>query len=280
MIIEGPIILVSDESEQLDSSSLRNAELISFVLDIAGKTVDFRIYVTAEQATLADIVPLAREFSTKLTTLFLENLREDGETIPCRKGCSACCNYLVPLSVPEIFRLREELLAMPSDYSVRILRSCLDTAGKILGEKPRGFYLKNSSKSSQPHMGVVSEWYGGLKLACPFLSEDVCILYEQRPLACREHIATGTNLFCQPDHKDESTVAPMPISVVEAVGCLTAELENLDIEAIMLPLAFAWAEDNLWRSKRSWPTETMVRRFVEILKLIASENSAQAALSP
>ena len=40
-----------------------------------------------------------------------EIARLNGATIPCGEGCSACCNYLVPLAVPEVFRLREEMAA-------------------------------------------------------------------------------------------------------------------------------------------------------------------------
>ena len=34
--------------------------------------------------------------------------------------------------------------------------------------------------------------YAGLGLACPFLSDDLCATYEQRPIACREHMVIGS----------------------------------------------------------------------------------------
>ena len=92
-----------------------------------------------------------------------------------------------------------------------------------------------------------------------------------------EHIATGSPVLCKTDHKGNPNVVPMPVSVLEAIGQLTAELENLDIEAVMLPLAFPWAQDNLLRAERTWPAVTMVKRFVEILELMASKNSAKSA---
>lgn len=265
---------VLDESVQPDNNCLHGAEIISFELDIAGRTECFHINVTAKQATLSDIVPLARRLSTKLTNLFLERLRGDGQFIPCRKGCSACCSYLIPLSVPEVFRLREELLAMPQDKGIRILKSCAVAAKKILDESTKNL---TTNKLKENDATQLSKWYAGLKLACPLLSDGLCMLYEQRPLACREHIATGSNFFCQPDHKGEPNIVPMPISVLEALGQLTVELENLEIEAVMLPLAFAWAQDNLRRSRRTWPAVTMVEHFVEILEIMASENSAMPA---
>jgi Fe-S-cluster containining protein len=279
-MFDSPTTTVWDDSEQLGSNCPCDAEILSFELDVAGKTVPFRINVVSKQATLADIVPLARTIADKLILTFLDTLGRTGQSIPCQKGCSACCSrYLVPLSVPEMFRLREELLAMPADNSRQILQSCLDTAEKILDSRFQTSYLKSFSKSGQSQISQISKWYAGLKLACPLLSDGLCMSYEQRPLACREHMVTGSNFFCQPDHNGEPNVAPMPVSVLEAIGQLAAELENLDIEAVMLPLAFAWVEDNLWRSRRTWPAVTMVKRFVEILELTASKNSAMPALS-
>ena len=271
-------ITVLGESGQLNSNYPCDTEIISFEFDVAGKTVEFHIDVSAKQATLADIVPLARKLFTKLAILFLERHRGNGQSIPCCKGCSACCSYLIPMSVPEVFRLREELLAMPTDYSSRILRSCLDTAEIILKKGAGRLNINELTKNGLSQKEQLSNWYAGLKIPCPFLSDGLCSLYEQRPLACREHIVTGSSFFCQPDHRDEPNVVPMPVSVLDALGQLTAELENLDIEAVMLPLAFAWTEDNLHRAEHTWPAVTMIKRFAEILKATAVKNSAMLAV--
>ena len=71
-------VTVLDEFGQLDSNCPCDTEIICFELNVAGKTVQFRINVAAKQATLADIVPLARRLSTKLAILFLERLRGNG----------------------------------------------------------------------------------------------------------------------------------------------------------------------------------------------------------
>jgi len=277
-MFDSSTVAVLDGSGRLDSNYPCDTEIISFELDVGGKTVQFRIDVAAKQATLADIVPLARRLSTKLAILFLERLRENGQSIPCCKGCSACCSYLIPLSVPEVFRLREELLAMPPSKSSRILKSCVIAAKRILQKSPEDLDANKLTKNNLTQTDEISKWYASLKLTCPFLSDSLCVLYEQRPLACREHIVTGSNFFCQSDHRDEPNVVPMPVSVLDALGQLTAELEDLNIEAVMLPLAFAWAQDNLWRSRQTWPAVTMIKRFVEILKETAVKNSAAVAV--
>jgi Fe-S-cluster containining protein len=123
-------------------------------------------------------------------------------------------------------------------------------------------------------MSQVGKWYARLRLACPFLSEGLCTLYEQRPIACREHIVTSSPRTCEIEETNDPEGVRMPVSVLDALGQFAADLEQSDIEAVMLPLALPWAQSSLERSHRSWPAATMVKRFVDILKLTASKNSA------
>ncbi len=89
-------------------------EVIGLELSILGKEVDFSIAVSKGQATLADIVPLARTICTKITDVVVESIRSDAGRIPCCKGCAACCGpYLVPLSIPEVIRLKDDISAVP-----------------------------------------------------------------------------------------------------------------------------------------------------------------------
>ena len=117
-------------------SSGSDTKIIDLELDILGKEVNLRIGVRQGQARLADIVPLAQVVCTKITDAVLERIRSDGGRIPCRKGCSACCSSLVPLSVPETLRLREAILAMPESQRRLVQQSCLLVAQPILKRKP------------------------------------------------------------------------------------------------------------------------------------------------
>ncbi|PKL49397.1 MAG: hypothetical protein CVV39_03050 [Planctomycetes bacterium HGW-Planctomycetes-1] len=277
---ENQTITVLDNLQETCDGDFSSGEITDFELDIAGKKTSFHINVTAKNAALADIVPLARKLSTKLAAAFVANLREKGHFVPCCKGCSACCSSLIPLSVPEAFRLRKELLAMPSDVSNQIMRSCINTAEKILDKAQRTDRMEGFSKNSKPRISQINKWYGELKLPCPLLSKSLCTLYEQRPLACREHIVTGSSASCQIKSKCRPNVAIMPASVLETLGQLACELEQTEVEAIMLPLSFAWAQDNIERAKRTWPTAQMVKRFVEILKQKASKKKSVPAAMP
>ncbi len=276
MIEKSPIIVLEGpEKEEYNHSN--GSEIIGLDLDIFSKPLHFRIGVSQGQAGLADIVPLARALSTKLALAVLNRLSKDGKFVPCHKGCSACCSYLIPLSVPEVFRLRQELLAMSPDQREVALKACLGTAKVILNNLPENIEVNESIEmNGQIQTDWLSRWYSGLKQPCPFLSHGLCTIYEQRPIACREHIVTGSAILCEAEWQDGSQVVQMPLSIIDCLGHLTAELEQSAIEAVMLPLAFPWAQENMARHERQWPAIMMVERFVEIVKAKASENAVAA----
>jgi len=249
-------------------------ESFGFELDVFGRRASFRVSVARGQARLLDITPLARRLSSEIVLLVVEGLRSRGEYVACRKGCSRCCSYLVPLSVPEAFHFRQEVQSLLGEQGRSVLRDCLNTAQKILdGGAGRLESSEGGGADGGMELRRVAEWYGGLGARCPLLSGGLCSWYERRPVVCREHIVTGSALACRAEGTDASDVAPMPVSIMQALGELTAELEGSEVEAVMLPLAFAWAEENVERSERTWPAEFMVERFVEILKSMASSGS-------
>lgn len=155
---------------------------------------------------------------------------------------------------------------MLSERRNAILRTVLRAAGRILDHTPN--YSENGGiliGSGQEDMDRLSLWYTGLELACPFLRNNLCSYYEQRPIACREHMVTSVRSCCGIDCTDEPSAVRISASVLECLGKLTAELEQSDVEAVMLPLALPWAQENIDRSRRTWPAVTMVEQFIEIL---------------
>lgn len=243
-----------------------SGEIVRLGIKVFGKELDFAINVTGREAALSDIVPAARKISNKITNAIVQGLNEDDINVPCRKGCCSCCSSLIPMPVPEVFRMREELLSMPNKSSNRILRRSINSAVRILKKTNRSEYLKDFSKPGKNNVNDLNKWYGELHEVCPLLSGGVCLLYEQRPIACREHIVTGTADLCRQDKLSKPNVVSMRVSVVEALGEMAGEIEGTEVEAIMLPFAQAWVQDNLWRAERKWPAMEMVKVFTEILE--------------
>ncbi len=119
---------------------------------------------------------------------------------------------------------------------------------------------------------MVASWYTNLKLACPFHYKGICTIYEQRPLACREHFVKGSARACR-GGRGTAEVVQMPVQMVDALAQLASELEGTGVEAVMMPLVLVWYEENPRRGRWTWPAAMMAQRFVEIVRKMASKNS-------
>ena len=161
---------------------------------------------------------------------------------------------------------------MPKQFRQQFTQSFVDAAEKILSKEIEDFDL-NESSVNQLQITQISKWYSDLQLSCPLLFDDLCTLYEQRPLACREHIVTDSADLCHIESAGEPRVAPIPASILDTLGQLTGELLDFQTEAVILPLAMPWAQENVELSKRTWPAKMMVDRFVQIVKSKVLENS-------
>ena len=233
-------------------------ETIEFELEIIGETLLFSIDIVPKMMKLSEIVPLAYEISSRISTFIQKKSRNEGIIIPCQKGCSACCSYLVPLSIPEAFHLRNTVLSLPEDTANSVFNSFLTSAKCILN--------KTSEDMQSMELDQLSIWYSKLNLSCPLLSDNACSIYDKRPVACREYLVQGTNLYCTPSHKIDAQKIGLSVSITECLGKLSAELKQTEIEAIMMPLAILWAQDNLDSDSETWYSVDIIRRFTQIIK--------------
>lgn len=257
-----------------DRSSL-GAKVIGLKFHVLGKIIEHDLKITKARSRLSDIVPLARKICQNITDAALENSHKNNEYIPCTKGCSACCShYLVPLSVPEAFRLKDDISILPDNIRKSIWEQSLDIARKILESKPPELFFQqyNMLESDQIDLNSLSNWYSNLNIACPFLKNDLCSIYKQRPLACREHFIKGPAAACSGGHA-EAEVIDIPIQMPVILGKLAAEFERRSTEAVILPLTLIWTEDNQGRAERTWPTEMLVDRLIEIIRETADNYS-------
>jgi len=268
-MVEKSAIRVIESAWAREGKCGGEGEITRLILDVFGEPVDLVIAVRDEQARLADMVPLARAVSARITEKVSEMVRLNGGTIPCCKGCSACCNYLVPLAIPEVFRLREEVLAMPLVRQLIIEQGCLSAARRILGEQPPASFGEpggvQAADSAAELLNTASTWYADLELSCPFLQNDICTIYQERPLACREYSVSGSSRACG-GGAGEPQVVCAPARMSEVLGRLASDLEKTSVEALIMPLALIWADENRQRGARTWPAPMMVERFIDIVR--------------
>ncbi|MCF7972301.1 MAG: YkgJ family cysteine cluster protein [Phycisphaerae bacterium] len=182
-----------------------------------------------------------------------------GKTIPCCEGCSTCCNYLVPLSIPEVIHVYEEIAALPAQLGHAFWGNSLRVAGQLLDNDTD--HVPNGESS----LDQVGQWYAHKEAACPFLENNLCALYDQRPLACREYLVATPASWCRPELVGRVEKIELPFSVLECLGKAAAQLEGTPVEAVMLPLILPWIEENEDRIHRKWSSREMAQCFLDNL---------------
>jgi len=235
---------------------------VRFELDLASGPMKLCAHLPNRPVSLCDLAELARSVCDQIvqTTRRHRDHQMRGQAVPCRRGCSVCCHFLVPLSVPEALDLDNRLADLPPHRRRKVEQSLDTAARRVLGAWGEADTGKMTVES-------LSQWYSGLQLPCPFLTKQSCSIYPHRPLACREHLAIGEKVpqghaaTCP----GRSLVAP-PTSVLDVLATLTAELEGKPLESVVLPLAPYWAEANRSRGLRTYPARKVLERFVDILR--------------
>jgi Fe-S-cluster containining protein len=160
------------------------------------------------------ILPLMRSLGEEVQALELTRVRQTGHTVSCQKGCAACCRMLVPISAPEAFALANRIDRLDQPERDRLLTK-LDLAQQQLAQAgiltQLSALAESSDSPSDEAIEPLNKAYYALRMPCPFLDNEACSIYEDRPAACRELAVTSPATDCQ--DMTSRTIRPVPVAV-------------------------------------------------------------------
>jgi Fe-S-cluster containining protein len=169
-----------------------------------------------------------------------------GRPISCRAGCAACCRQLVTLAPVEAAGIADQVESLPADTQAQV-RARFE--GAIRRMRAGGLVEPGSpdhapvlrapaAKRAEDAFNALLDAYFALKIDCPFLENEACTIYEQRPSICREYVITSPPENC-------SHVGTKPTEGVKLPVYLSDRLvgfgEAPDARPTKLPLPFALA---------------------------------------
>ena len=224
------------------------------------------------QFRLSDIVPLAYEICDIVVALAVRGSTEQGSPIQCRKGCSACCSYLVELTVPEAFALVEDLGRLSPAELQRVQVALVEAEKMAIQAGVLDMFkdLKADATPAERYETYLKWWRNAdAKCICPMLVDDACGIHPFRLTACRQLNSISPPEDCA---KRDFKALVMPLNVGLALGRLAAELEGTGYQLLLMPMLIRWVSGNFERAKRTWPSVPMVRKFLDILVTCANSN--------
>ena len=164
-------------------------------LTIRGRRLALKFSVPDRSLGPNELLPFYRAMSEGLMSLAVHEAKARGHQVSCKAGCGACCRQLVPISPIEARHLARLVESMPeprrSEIAARFAqaREQLEAAGLM----PR---LSNPQDAPPEQMRELNLEYWALRIPCPFLENESCSIYHDRPIACREYLVVTDPKHC------------------------------------------------------------------------------------
>src|SRR6185295_18155103 len=116
---------------------------------------------------------------------------KEGRSVSCGAACGACCRQIVPLSAVEARHVAAVVAAMPEarQEEVRARFAAVQRAVREAG-------VLAGVRRDTPDKAVTARYFA-LGMACPFLVDESCSIYEDRPLICREFVVSSPAENCK-----------------------------------------------------------------------------------
>jgi Fe-S-cluster containining protein len=210
-------------------------------LTIAGQSLEGQITVPAGPTRARQMLPVFQSLAEVIVDLGVKAVEEQGEKVSCKKGCGACCRQLVPISEMEARHIRDLVDDLPEPRRSQI-RGRFAEAKSRLREAGLLDKLQQPDQFPDDQVRPMGLEYFAQKIACPFLEEESCSIYADRPIACREYLVTSPAENCARPSAETVHCVPLAGKVSNAVARLDRPRSGRFIPWVALVLAPEWAE--------------------------------------
>jgi Fe-S-cluster containining protein len=237
------------------------------VIRVNGKPVAIEARVPGGSVRLDELLPALHKIDDRLIEAAIAGVEARGERVSCAKGCSACCRAQpVPITPPEALALSRLVERLPEPR-----RSAVRSAFATAVERLRAADLYNAYMRREPNLTregarAVARRYIALALTCPFLEQDVCSIYNDRPFVCRQyHVTSPPDLCTEPLDKPVKPV-DMPATFATAMLAASESISGRKQYTIPLVLALEYAAANDIELTQTCDARTTFKRVVYSLK--------------
>ena len=219
-------------------------------LEVLGQKCDVLVDVPSGDCRVTDLLPAARSLSSSLSGAAVRDAALRGRPATCAAGCGACCRQMVGVSAIEAAGLALTVNALPQarrrEVASRFADAVhqLEDAGLLNRDAPKGQRtLKGMGKEGTPESGKrASKTYFSLGIACPFLENESCSIYKERPLVCREYNVSSPPERCSDiDLAGVQKIAP-PVHVGLSMSRVGHKLIDTTVRVLPLTLSLEWAQ--------------------------------------
>lgn len=184
----------------------------------------------------------------------VDDVRESGEKISCKKGCDHCCHLLVEVAWDEALELAYWIKDQPEPNQSEFVNKVRHNAAEaraVFSQHPAGKrYCQPVTDLEDIPAELFDDYFYNKRRPCPFLQDKSCLVYAYRPSPCRMHLVVSDPVFCSadPQMQDKEIETPELVEEVaeeiEPVLVATSEDPRWGQMGIMVEAALQSIEDN------------------------------------
>jgi len=169
---------------------------------------------------VADVLPALYAITGLVIETGIEEAESAGRTVTCKAGCGACCRQSVPISVHEAEALLQVISGMDEARREKVKTRFEDALRKIAGAGMLDDLRRIAPLQDEARREIARRYFA-LGIACPFLENEACSIYENRPIRCREYLVTSPAEHCADPSPETVEVTPLrgaPLQALYTIG--------------------------------------------------------------
>jgi Fe-S-cluster containining protein len=225
------------------SSSTSTFVTANIEFSIAGNLIRANFRMPAGPARLSDLLPACRSVADAVVSIAARTSEACGKSISCKAGCGACCRQLVPVSEPEARVIANLVANMPEPRQSVILER-FKQARERLAETGAHEKLADTDCFPYESLREFGTEYFDLGIPCPFLENESCSIYEERPVICREFLVTSDPKHCAKPSAETIDTVPLATHVSAALVRVGLKPGVTHARWVPLILALDWVEEH------------------------------------
>lgn len=240
---------------------------VRIAFTVNGQPLRIDAKVPTGRARLDTMLPALRAMDDALIDAAIAREKAAGKRISCHKRCSACCRRQpVPVSPPEAFALASLVEGLPEPRRGAVRAAFAAAVERVRAAGLYDTYMRRDADiTPQAARGVVRR-YMELALACPFLVDDACGIYPERPFVCRQYLVTSPPALCERPLDNPVRPIATPAAFATAMLVVGEALTRRAQQTVPLVLALAYAQEHQGELRRSYDAMGTFGKLMQALK--------------
>jgi Fe-S-cluster containining protein len=207
---------------------------------VLGVPVEFELPVPVGPARPVDLLPQFRAMGEALVSFSVQVSQADGKTVSCGPNCGACCRQLVPISQLEARGIRDLVEGLPEPRRTIVRERFAAARARFAEAGLLDQLLEPDAVAADQHRPFALAYFRQ-GVACPFLEDESCSIYADRPISCREYLVTSPAANCSTPTAESIACVPVPLRASNALAGLTAAGPSAFVPLVVAP---EWAANH------------------------------------